>query len=164
MKQIFLSIQDRLSTMVPALRYIDKNWNQLNIPQPPVQWPCCLIDLDNIDYSQTSSSDRLADATISLTIATQHTVRSSAKAPSKSDAYDILDVLESVMEALEGWRVPSTTQALTRTRLAKTYSDQSYDVYTLTFTTAWVEQITVEGETVQASPSINVSLKLPSEE
>lgn len=163
MKQIFLSIQDRLSTMVPALRYIDKNWNQLNMPQPPVQWPCCLIDLDNIDYSQTSSSDRLADATISLTIATQHTVRSSAKAPSKSDAYDILDVLESVMEALEAWRVPDTTQALTRTRLQKAYSDQSYDVYTLTFTTAWVEQVTEEGQTVAASPSINVRLNLPSE-
>lgn len=163
MKQIFLSIQDRLSTMVPALRYIDKNWNQLNMPQPPVQWPCCLIDLDNIDYSQTSSSDRLADATISLTIATQHTVRSSAKAPSISDAYDILDVLESVMEALEGWRVPDTTQALTRTRLQKAYSDQSYYVYTLTLTTAWVEQVTEEGQTVMASPSINVRLDLPSE-
>ena len=161
MKQIFLSIQDRLSTMVPALRYIDKNWNQLNMPQPPVQWPCCLIDLDNIGYSQTSSSDRLADATISLTIATQHTVRSSAKAPSKSEAYDILDVLESVMEALEGYRVPDTTQALTRTRLQKTYSDQSYDVYTLTFTTAWVELVTEEGETVNASPSISVRLQLP---
>ena len=163
MKQIFLAIQDRLSTLVPALRYIDKNWNQLNLTQPPVQWPCCLIDLDNIDYSQTSSSDRLADATISLTIATQHTVRSSAKAPSKSDAYDILDVLESVMGALEGWRVPDTTQALTRTRLQKAYSDQSYYVYTLTFTTAWVEQVTEEGQTVAASPSINVRLDLPSE-
>lgn len=161
MKQIFLSIQDRLSTMVPALRYIDKNWNQLNMPQPPVQWPCCLIDLDNIDYSQTSSSDRLASATINLMVGTQHAVRSSAKAPSKSDAYDILDVLESVMEALEGWRVPSTTQALTRTHLAKAYSDQSYDVYTLTFTTAWVEQVTEEGETVNASPSISVRLQLP---
>lgn len=161
MKQIFLAIQDRLSSLVPALRYIDKNWGQLNMPQPPVQWPCCLIDLDNIDYSQTSSSDRLADATISLTIATQHTVRSSAKAPSKSDAYDILDVLESVMEALEGWRVPDTTQALTRTRLQKAYSDQSYNVYTLTFTTAWVEQVTEEGQTVAASPSINVRLNLP---
>ena len=163
MKQIFLSIQDRLSTMVPALRYIEKNWNQLSLPQPRVQWPCCLIDLDNIDYSQTSSSDRLADATISLTIATQHNVRSSAKAPSKSDAYDILDVLESVMEALEGWRVPDTTQALTRTRLQKAYSDQSYYVYTLTLTTAWVEQVTEEGQTVTASPSINVRLDLPSE-
>ena len=161
MKQIFLSIQDRLSTMVPALRDIDKNWNQLNMPQPPVQWPYCLIDLDNIDYSQTSSSDRLASATINLMVGTQHAVRSSAKATTKADAYDILDVLESVMEALEGWRVPSTTQALTRTRLAKAYSDQSYDVYTLTFTTAWVEQVTEEGETVNASPSISVRLQLP---
>ena len=163
MKQIFLSIQDRLATLVPALRYIDKNWNQLNIPQPPVQWPCCLIDLDSIDYSQTSSADRLADATIILTVATQHTVRSSAKATTKADAYDILDVLESVIEALDGWRVPDTTQALIRTRLAKTYSDQSYDVYTLTFTTAWIEQVTEEGQTVAASPSINVRLNLPSE-
>ena len=163
MKQIFLSIQDRLTKKVPALHYIDKNWNQLNLPQPPVKWPCCLIDLDNIDYTQTSSPDRVANATINITVADMHTVRSSAKAPSKSDAYDILDVLEAVMEALEGWRVPSTTQAFTRTRLAKTYSDQSYDVYTLTFTTAWVEQVTEEGKTVSASPSINVRLQLPSE-
>lgn len=155
MKQIFLNIQDRLADQVPALRYIDKNWNQLNMPQPPVQWPCCLIDIDNIDYSQTSSSDRLADATISLTIATQHTVRSSTKAPSKSDAYDVLDVLESVMETLEGWRVPDTTQALTRTRLAKAYSDQSYDVYTLTLTTAWIEQPSQEPATT-ATPTIHI--------
>jgi len=163
MKQVFLEIQDRLSDLVPALQYIDKNWGQLNLPQPPVKWPCCLLDLDNIDYSQTSSSDRLADVTINITIAEHHTVRSSAKAPSKEDAYAILDILECVMETLEGWRVPNTSQALTRTRLAHTYSDQSYDVYTLTFTTAWVEQVTEEGETVKASPSINVRLKLPSE-
>ena len=161
MKQIFLSIQARLSTMVPALRYIDKNWGQLNIPQPPVQWPCCLIDLANIDYSQTSSLDRLATATINIVVADQHTVRSSAKAPSISDAYDILDVMEAIMEALEGWRVQDTTQALTRSNLAKTYSDRSYDVYTLTFTTAWVERVQQEGETVQASPSISVQLQVP---
>ena len=161
MKQIFLSIQDRLSTMVPALRYIDKNWGQLNIPQPPVQWPCCLIDLANIDYSQTSSLDRLATATINIVVADQHTVRSSAKAPSISDAYDILDVLEAIMEALEGWRVQDTTQTLTRSNLAKTYSDRSYDVYTLTFTTAWVERPNNEGGTVKASPSISVQLQLP---
>ncbi len=160
MKQIFLAIQNRLSTMVPALRYIDKNWNQLNMPQPPVQWPCCLIDLDSIDYSQAAHLTRLAEASIRLTVADHHTVRSSAKAPSKSNAYDILDVLENVIEALEGYRVPDTTQALTRTRLAKTYSDQSYDVYTLTFTTAWVEQVQQEGETVQVSPSISLHLKL----
>lgn len=161
MKQIFLAIQDRLADQVPALQYIDKNWGQLNLPQPPVKWPCCLIDLDSIDYSQATDRCRLAEASISLIVADQHTVRSSAKAPSKSNAFDILDVLEAVIEALEGYRVPDTTQALTRTRLQKTYSDQSYDVYTLTFTTAWIEQPNEEGETVQASPSISVHLQLP---
>lgn len=161
MKQIFLNIQERIADQVPTLRYIDKNWGQLNIPQPPVQWPCCLIDLDSIDYSQATDRCRLSEASISLTVADQHTVRSSAKAPSKSNAYDILDVITAIIEALEGYRVPDTTQALTRTRLQKTYSDQSYDVYTLTFTTAWVEQPNKEGETVQASPSISVRLQLP---
>ena len=163
MKQIFLSIQDYLAEQVTNLKYIDKNWGQLNIPQPPVQWPCCLIDVASIDYTHTSDLGRLADASIELTIADHHTVRSSAKAPSKSDAYDILDVIEDVIEALEGYRVPDTTQALTRTRLAKAYSDQSYDVYTLTFTTAWVENISKEGRTVNVLPSIKLSLKLPSE-
>lgn len=161
MKQIFLSIQDRLAEQVEAIRYIDKNWGQLNMPQPPVQWPCCLIDLDSIEYSQITALDRLADATVSITVADQHTVRSSGKAPSKSDAYGILDVLEQVIEALEGYRVPSTTQAFTRTRLAKTFCDQSYDVYTLTFTTAWVEHIDNGGETVEASPSIVTQFVLP---
>lgn len=161
MKQIFLAIQERLDTLVPALKYIDKDWGQLNLPQPPVKWPCCLIDLDSIEYSQASGLARVAEASIILTIADQHTVRSSAKAPYKSDAYDILDIIKDIYLALEGWRVPDTTQALTRTRLSKTYSDQSYDVYSLTFSTAWVEQVTEEGETVQASPSISVQLQLP---
>lgn len=163
MKQIFLAIQDRLSSLVPSLQYIDKNWGQLNLPQPPVKWPCCLIDLDSIDYSQASDLCRLAQANIVITIATQALTRTSAKAPSKSNGYDILDLIEDIITALDGWRVPDTTQALVRTRLAKAYSDQSYDVYSLTFTTAWVEQIQQEGQTIQASPSISVRFNPPSE-
>jgi len=160
MKQIFLSIQSRLASLVSSLQYIDKNWGQLNIPQPPVKWPCCLIDLDTIDYSMATNETRLAEASIILTIADHHTVRSSAQAPAKANAYDILDLIEDVISALDGWRVPDTTQALIRTRLAKTYSDQSYDVYSLTFSTAWIEQIE-EGQTTQASPSISINLDIP---
>lgn len=161
MKQIFLAIQDRLSSLVPSLQYIDKNWGQLNLPQPPVKWPCCLIDLDSIDYSQASDLCRLAQANIVITIATQALTRTSAKAPSKSNGYDILDLIEDIITALEGFLVPDTTQSLARTRLSKTYSDQSYDIYSLTFSTAWIEQPQKEGETLQASPSISVSLDIP---
>lgn len=160
MKQIFLSIQSRLSSFVPSLQYIDKNWGQLNLPQPPVKWPCCLIDLDSIDYSMGTHRTRLAEASIILTIADHHAVRSSAQAPAKDNAYDILDIIQDIISALDGWRVPDTTQALVRTRLSKAYSDQSYDVYSLTFSTAWIEQIE-EGQTTQASPSISINLDIP---
>ena len=51
MKQIFLSIQNRLAE-IEELSYIDKDWGQLQYEQPPVQWPCALIDVANIDYTQ----------------------------------------------------------------------------------------------------------------
>lgn len=160
MKQIFLSIQKRLADNVPALQYIDKNWGQLNIAKPPVKWPCCLMDIDSIDYSQASENTRVAEASIILTIADCHTVRSSANAPNKEDSYAILDVIEKVAAILDGYRVPDTTQALVYTRMQKTFSDQSYDVYNLTFTTAWVEE-QEKGGTVKVPPLIKVSLKLP---
>lgn len=160
MKQIFLSIQKRLADNVPALQYIDKNWGQLNIAKPPVKWPCCLMDIDSIDYSQASENTRVAEASIILTIADCHTVRSSANAPNKEDSYAILDVIEKVAAILDGYRVPDTTQALVYTRMQKAFSDQSYDVYNLTFSTAWVEE-QEKGGTVKVPPLIKASLKLP---
>lgn len=160
MKQIFLSIQQRLADNVPALQYIDKNWGQLNIAKPPVKWPCCLMDIDSINYSQASENTRVAEASIILTIADCHTVRSSANAPNKEDSYAILDVIEKVAAILDGYRVPDTTQALVYTRMQKAFSDQSYDVYNLTFSTAWVEE-QEKGGTVKVPPLIKVSLKLP---
>ncbi|MBP3762927.1 MAG: hypothetical protein J6I49_03490 [Bacteroidales bacterium] len=164
MKKIFLDIQKHLSDEVASLRYIDKNWGQLNEPQPPVQFPCALLDVENIDYSQLTDRDRVANATLSVVIASQNMVRTSAKAPSKEEAYAVIDTLEAVMEALEGFRIPDTTQALTCTRLQRSYVDKNYSVYILTYTTAWVAQINNEGETVKASPSIKVRILTPDSE
>ncbi len=161
MKHIFLNIQNRLASKVPTLQYIDRNWNQLRYDQAPIKWPCALIDLDSIDYSQAADCVRIAEASISIIIADQVLTRSSMHAPSKNNAYDILDILSAVIEALEGYRIPDTTQALSRTHLEHSYSDKGHDIYTLTFTTAWIEQPNEEGQTVMASPSINVRLKLP---
>ena len=160
MKQIFIAMQERLAERVPALQYIDKNWGQLNIAKPPVKWPCCLMDIDSIDYSQASENTRVANASIILTDADCHTVRSSMKAPSKEEAYAVTDVITDIIKTLDGYRVPDTTQALVCTRLQKSFSDQSYDVYNLTFSTAWVEE-QEKGGTVKVPPVIKVSLKLP---
>lgn len=165
MKKIFLSIQGALKENVPALRYIDKNWGQLNIPQPPVKWPCCLIDLKSVDYSQLAHHDRLASADITLTVADCHAIRSAASAPSSQDAYAIFDLIEAIFATLDGHYVPGTCQPLSRTSLRKAYADASYDVFALSFATAWKDLYDEEGGTAAASPSISVipNLLLPAD-
>ena len=160
MKNIFLNIQDHLQQTIPTLKYIDKNWGQLTFPQPPVKYPCALIDLDNIDYTQAARQDRLATATIAITIAGQRLRRSSALAPAHNDAYNIFDLLEQVMAALDGHTIPGTCQQLIRTNLRKDLGDDSHDIYTITFTTAWLDKYE-NGATIQATPSIHVRLESP---
>ena len=161
MKNIFLDIQNHLTSEVPSLRYIDKNWGQLNEPQPPVQFPCALLDIDSVDYSQLTDRDRVATASVSVVIASQTIIRTSAKAPSKEEAYAVMDTLEAVMQALEGYRVPHTTQALNCTQLQRSYVDKNYSVYILSFSTAWIDQIKEEDETSPVSPSISVRIAVP---
>ncbi len=160
MKHIFLDIQDHLQQQVPALKYIDKDWGQFSFPQPPVKYPCALIDLDSIDYTQAAHQDRLATATIAITIADQRLRRSSALAPAHNDAYNIFDLLEQVMAALDGLTIPGTCQQLTRSNLRKDLGDDSHDIYTVTFTTAWLDRYE-NGATAQAAPSIHVRLGVP---
>lgn len=51
MKNIFLDIQNKLSN-ITELKYIDKNWGQLLYEQPPVKFPCALLDIANVNYTQ----------------------------------------------------------------------------------------------------------------
>lgn len=157
MKEIFLAIQRRLADTVPTLRYIDKDWQQLTDPHPPVQWPCCLIDLDNVDYTQLGGRGRMAEAQITLTVADELLKRSSGQAPSKGEAYDTLDVVAAVRDTLHGWRVPGTTQDLAITNIAKQYREKGHVVYSLTFATAWTE-LDNPATTAPARPSVTVRL------
>lgn len=48
MKDIILAIQEKLNSQVADLKYIDKDWGQLDYDQPPVKYPFCLIDITRL--------------------------------------------------------------------------------------------------------------------
>ena len=52
MKALLEKIQEKLSE-VEGLKYIDENWGQLDYysPNMPVQYPCVLIDIGQVQYS-----------------------------------------------------------------------------------------------------------------
>lgn len=157
MKQIFLTIQTQLQSEVPELKYIDKDWGQLKYDQPPVKFPCALIDITNVNYSQMGRGYQKADADIIITIANMKLIRSSAMAPSKIDSYDTIDILESVHQALQLFSDGQKFQPLQRTNLKKIFNDKDAEVYAMNYKTAFiVEKQITNVTTVIANPTITV--------
>lgn len=152
MKQIFLDIQQQLST-VPALKHIDKNWNQLNYEQPPVKWPCALIDIANADYSQVAQLHQIAEADVEITIADLRFTNTSLRNPNREDGFDIFTLLDDVHQALQGF-APANAQPLVRTNLQKVETGYNYEVYRMTYRTAWKVEKLYNETKVQVEPKI----------
>jgi len=154
MKHIFLSIQDRLSE-IPGLQYIDKDWGQLQYEQPPVKWPCALLDVANADFKQLGRGFQQADADITVTVANLNLVRSSAKAPMRGHAYATIDLLEEIHQALQLFSDGRHFSPLMRTNLQKVAADKDMEVYVMTYRTSFVvEKLGKETVEVQATPSV----------
>ena len=154
MKSIFLSIQDRLSE-IPGLQYIDKDWGQLQYEQPPVKWPCALLDVANADFKQLGRGFQQADADITVTVANLNLVRSSSKAPMRGHAYATIDLLEEIHQALQLFSDGRHFSPLMRTNISKVAADKDMEVYVMTYRTSFVvEKLGKETVEVQAAPSV----------
>lgn len=55
---LFSLILERLTTKVPALRFIEQDIGQLENYEirPAVSWPCSLIDIDDIIFSDAGDA------------------------------------------------------------------------------------------------------------
>ncbi len=157
MKQIFLSIQNQLQTAVPTLEYIDKDWGQLKYDQSPIKWPCALIDIENVTYSQMGRGYQKAEADITITIGNVNHIRSSAMAPNKANSYKTIELLETVYQALQLFSSGQHFQPLQRTNLRKVFSDKGAEIYAMTYKTAYVvEKQTAAQTAVNVQPSITI--------
>ena len=136
MKNIFIAIQDRLSE-IPALKYIDKDWGQLQYKDAPIQWPCALIDVANIDYTQQGNGAQTAQASITITVGDTIPATSSYQSPTREESYAIIDLLEEIHQKLQLFSNGSTFTPLMRTNLMKAAANGEYVVYQMTYKTAF---------------------------
>jgi hypothetical protein len=103
----FTDIQNRLAQQVPALRYIDEDWGQLDYYEghPPVQFPCALIDCGDIAVTQMGGRVMLDKISVVIRIADLRLSNTSNAAPQtqKTAAYQLFETLQQVICALHGW-------------------------------------------------------------
>lgn len=103
MKEVFKDIQERLKT-IPEFRYVGEDWGQLNFEQPPVDWPCALIDLGNAEFSAAGMKSQQVEAVVNITIADiRHQGVSSRLPLDQADkAFEIFDLIDKVNTLLHG--------------------------------------------------------------
>lgn len=156
MKNIFLDIQNKLSN-ITELKYIDKNWGQLLYEQPPVKFPCALLDIANVNYTQLGQLAQTAMGDIEITVANLQLSPSSHKSLQRNNAYAIMDIMDKIHQDLHGWATANFIP-LIRTNLQKVEVSKSYEIYKITYNTSWrvyKQQNTVE---VQTNPVVSVEV------
>lgn len=139
MKKLITDIQNRLMAAVPALKYVDLDWGQLDFfyPHPPVQWPCALIDITQASYTNAAHRTQLGLVQIAINIVDLRLNNSSGKAPQtqKDNALKIYELLEAIFVALQGWTGDKAYSGLIREQYSKRSREDGITIHQLVFTT-----------------------------
>lgn len=134
---ILSDVRTQLEENVSELAYIDKDRGQLPSEATSAAWPCALLDVENVDYTQEGDGRQMADARIIVTVADKRlSSASQAASEQEEDAFRIFGLLEEVHRALHCFSTGGYAP-LCRTNLKKTAADDSYECYKLTYRTAF---------------------------
>jgi hypothetical protein len=137
MKELLLAIQARLQGEVTVLKYVDEDWGQLDYysSMPPVQWPCCLIDIGAIAWKNLGQKKQQGTATITLYIADVKKTNTSSKAPAtqRTQAWAIHDIIEQAHQALHTYLPLPNTSVLYRKTTARMKRDDGIQQYVIIY-------------------------------
>jgi hypothetical protein len=105
MKDLSGQIRDRLMAQVPALKYVDEDWGQLDyFNRPPVKYPCALINVWNVNYTNTGNRRQAAKVAVRVSIYSLRLSNSSNGAPEtqKANVAQMWQLYEDVNRAMHG--------------------------------------------------------------
>ena len=161
MKNVIQDIQNKLAAEVPALQYIDQDWGQMNFyRQPPVKFPCALIDIQNAAYSDTGGLIQQGTATVVIRLFDMKLSSSSNAAPEsqKKNAKKIWQLIEDVNRALHGQQfLQDGFGKLIRARMHRGKRDDGCYQTEISYTVGFTDQSTAPPRhTTPASAKIEI--------
>lgn len=147
MIDFLLGIQTNLGE-VHEFNYVDEDWGQLDdySPHPPVKWPCVLIDIQGVDFSNIGSNRQAVPVlrqqgtgTIILKFANLKLTNSSGKAPlsQKQKAWSLLELVEEAHKKIQGMRPVENGGNLVRTSLRRIKRDDGIQQYQVIYSIAF---------------------------
>lgn len=143
MDAIIKNIQDKLAEI--SFLHVDEDWGQLDYysPNPPVKFPCALLDVASANYSNigkdnTKKPINRQHGTCSLTVkvANLKLTNSSSKAPlmQKDAAFSVNGLIQDIHELVHGFCPQENSTALIRTSRQRVIRDDGIQEYNITYT------------------------------
>jgi hypothetical protein len=142
---IFLAIQQRILTEVPAITYIDQDLGQLKAnSRPPVSWPCVLIDLEDFDFENLGENVQTAKGTVVLRLGfAPHSGSTQFTPPSyRQQAIGYYDLEWLLHKAIQGWAPADDMGGLIRTSVGTQKRTDNYRVRELRYSIAFEDYST----------------------
>lgn len=158
MDKIIEAITGRLAEQVPELTWIDTDLGQLAFEEPPVDYPCALIDVSNIDYSSYQQNTQKALVEIDINLAFTVFSQSDFTAPEhiKEQAAEHYKIVRKVYQALQGFETPNFSK-LNRTSLKRQKNTYPRH-FTMSFQTAYTDYCaTPQYRQMELKPIIEVN-------
>jgi hypothetical protein len=145
-KAILANLKEHLAE-VPGIRYIDQDWGQLDDYSPnfPVQWPCVLIDVSTINYSnlgqdamRVPANRQQGEAQLTVKVANLKLTNSSSMAgiDQQQDAAAIHELRQHVHNKLHGYRPGEQASKLIRTAMQRIRRDDGVQEYEISYSFA----------------------------
>ncbi len=128
-EQLYKDISDQLAAKVPALRWIDIEYGQLEIPTEsyPVQFPATLIDFPTVDFENETFGNQQATVNVGVRLALDlyedfHVV-DGQEAPDQETAINRLTIISEVHAALHGFETDYCTPLIRRSLMMERRDD-----------------------------------------
>ena len=143
LEQVIENIKNIIKTNVLEINYIDEDWGQLDFYAPnfPVNWPCVLISIDHVQYSDIGKDIRLKPHnrqlgvfSITIKVAKEKLTNSNVMTSrfQKDKSNGIFNLIEKLHKCLHGTKAHNTG-VLSRESLLKVKRDDGVQEYSLTY-------------------------------
>ena len=136
MEAIYNAILAKLEE-IPELKYSSEDWGQLNYygNDCPVQFPCCVFDLNSATFSETGKEQQ-GTLQIAFNVAhlrlTPNSARTSIK--QKEHSWEVIHLVEAIHEKLKRYRPHPQHGRLIRTGMRKIKRQDAIKQYEVIYT------------------------------
>lgn len=139
MDTVITTAQTRLKAQIADLKYIDEDWGQLDNYSPnfPTKWPCALIDVLDVQWTNAGNKTQLGMAQIRVKVADLRLSNSSGAAPAgqKEKSNSFYTLTQQVYNALHGWHGADHYSAFIRISERRVQRDDGVKEHWMIFTT-----------------------------